>query len=81
MPRVAMPHGVSFFEPRPMPITPQFLVSIRNANECEAAHFGGADIIDVKEPNNGPLGMADLDALRQIRDRLHSINPDRKSVV
>jgi uncharacterized protein (UPF0264 family) len=35
------------------------LVSVRNAAEAEAALRGGAGLIDVKEPANGPLGKAD----------------------
>lgn len=61
-----------------MSTAPQFLVSVRNANECESAYFGGADIIDVKEPNNGSLGMADLDVLREIRGRLKSLDPEAR---
>jgi len=38
---------------------PQLLVSVRNADEAAAALAGGADIIDVKEPQRGALGMAD----------------------
>jgi len=39
------------------------LVSVRNASEAMAALAGGADVIDVKEPNAGPLGAASLDAI------------------
>ncbi len=38
----------------------QLLVSVRNAAEALAALSGGADIIDLKEPTAGPLGMVDL---------------------
>ncbi len=34
------------------------LVSVRSAVEAAAAFAGGADVIDVKEPANGPLGRA-----------------------
>jgi uncharacterized protein (UPF0264 family) len=37
----------------------RLLVSVRNAAEAEAALRGGAGLIDVKEPANGPLGKAD----------------------
>ena len=37
----------------------QLLVSVRSANEARAALEGGAALIDVKEPTNGPLGRAD----------------------
>lgn len=41
----------------------RLLVSVRDASEALAALAGGADIIDVKEPNRGSLGMADGDAV------------------
>ncbi len=37
----------------------RLLVSVRDPAEAEAALAGGADLIDVKEPANGPLGRAD----------------------
>lgn len=37
----------------------QLLVSVRSAEEAEAALAGGADVIDIKEPAHGPLGQAD----------------------
>ncbi len=49
------------------------LVSVRNADELEAAHFGGADILDVKEPDHGSLGMASIDVLRSIHDRYRQL--------
>lgn len=61
-----------------MSVSCSLLVSVRNAEELEAACFGGADIIDVKEPDNGSLGMASIETLRAIRDRsyqLHATNP------
>lgn len=38
---------------------PGLLVSVRNAAEAVTALSGGADIVDVKEPNRGALGAAD----------------------
>lgn len=38
----------------------QLLVSVRDSEEAAAALAGGADLIDIKEPANGPLGRADL---------------------
>lgn len=49
---------------------PRLLVSVRDATEAAAALAGGADIIDVKEPHNGPLGMANVS---QIEDVLHTV--------
>jgi uncharacterized protein (UPF0264 family) len=44
---------------------PQLIVSVRSADEVEAAFAGGADLIDVKEPDRGPLGPADWDVLTE----------------
>src|SRR4051794_15465750 len=38
---------------------PGLLVSVRSAAEARAALAGGASLIDVKEPDRGPLGRAD----------------------
>ena len=37
---------------------PSLLVSVRCVDEVAAAIEGGAEIIDVKEPSHGSLGMA-----------------------
>lgn len=47
---------------------PALLVSVRDASEAHEALAGGADIIDVKEPNLGSLGMAEPVAIRAIAD-------------
>ncbi len=39
---------------------PGLLVSVRDAEEARTALLAGADVIDVKEPNRGPLGAADF---------------------
>ena len=44
----------------------QLLVSVRNGHEARQAMDGGADIIDTKEPNNGPLGRASEAAVREV---------------
>ena len=44
----------------------QLLVSVRSADEVEAALSGGADWIDVKEPSAGPLGRAALATLEEV---------------
>jgi (5-formylfuran-3-yl)methyl phosphate synthase len=46
---------------------PGLLVSVRSASEARAALAGGADIIDVKEPGRGPLGMADPEVWHAVR--------------
>ena len=42
------------------------LVSVRSADEVEAALSGGADLIDVKEPTKGPLGMAEAEIVAAV---------------
>src|SRR5258708_39763272 len=37
----------------------QLLVSVRTVAEAEAALAGGCDVLDIKEPNRGAMGMAD----------------------
>ena len=44
----------------------RLLVSVRDASEAADAVVGGADLIDIKEPNAGSLGAASSDAVRQI---------------
>jgi uncharacterized protein (UPF0264 family) len=44
----------------------RLLVSVRNAAEAAAALAGGADIVDAKEPINGPLGPVSPAALAAI---------------
>ena len=39
------------------------LVSVRSAEEAVAAVAAGADLIDVKEPAKGPLGMAEAEVV------------------
>jgi (5-formylfuran-3-yl)methyl phosphate synthase len=51
----------------------KLLVSVRSVAEVEAALQGGASLIDVKEPANGPLGKADdgviADVVRSVAGR------------
>lgn len=46
--------------------TSKLLVSVRDAAEAAAALAGGADLIDVKEPANGPLGRADAAVIAEV---------------
>jgi uncharacterized protein (UPF0264 family) len=48
----------------------RLLVSVRNAQEASDAWTGGAEIIDIKEPVRGPLGLADPVTLKEIRATL-----------
>src|SRR5262245_28200790 len=45
---------------------PGLLVSVRDASEALAALYGGAHVIDVKEPNRGSLGAADNQTIADI---------------
>ena len=61
--------------------TPGLLVSVRSAAEALSALAGGADVIDVKEPNRGSLGAADdetissaeLDRVGAMQDRISDL--------
>ena len=44
----------------------KLLVSIRSAPEASAALAGGADVIDIKEPDRGALGAADPSVWREV---------------
>ena len=44
----------------------QLLVSVRNASEAIVASRSGADIIDVKEPEQGALGFAGWDVVASV---------------
>ena len=41
------------------PSSPRLLVSVRSVEEARAALAGGCDIVDIKEPKRGSLGMSD----------------------
>jgi uncharacterized protein (UPF0264 family) len=53
----------------------RLLVSVRNAAEAAAALAGGADIIDAKEPINGPLGPVSPAALAAIASAVGDETP------
>lgn len=44
----------------------RLLVSVRSAAEAVVAASNGADIVDAKEPNAGPLGAVSAEVLREI---------------
>lgn len=50
----------------------QLLVSVRNAEEAIAAADGGADIIDVKDPDQGALGFAGWEKIQEIQSGLEA---------
>jgi uncharacterized protein (UPF0264 family) len=49
---------MSALDPMSTDRSPGLLVSVRSPSEAVAALAGGAALIDVKEPDNGPLGRA-----------------------
>jgi uncharacterized protein (UPF0264 family) len=53
----------------------RLLVSVRSAEEVEAAVAGGAGIIDAKEPGRGSLGAVDAATLTGIADALPDGTP------
>lgn len=53
----------------------RLLVSVRDAQEALFALDGGADIVDVKEPNRGSLGAADRETLLRIAAAIGSQVP------
>lgn len=53
----------------------RLLVSVRSVSEAIFAERGGASIIDVKEPSRGPLGMADPEVWRAIRNAVRETIP------
>ena len=46
------------------------LASVRNLEEARLVYAGGADIIDLKEPNDGALGSVSLSQIHQVVDDL-----------
>lgn len=58
-----------------MTARPSLLVSVRDDVEAQAALAGGADIIDIKDPSRGPLGMADPDVLAAVLARCADRRP------
>src|SRR5688572_26078519 len=53
----------------------RLLVSVSNASEAAAALEGGADLIDAKDPLEGPLGAVSRDQLRGIYGAVAGARP------
>jgi uncharacterized protein (UPF0264 family) len=53
-----------------MPDAPGLLVSVRSADEVDDALAGGADLIDVKEPARGALGVAEPEVVGKVVDKV-----------
>ena len=58
---------------RRLPDRPRLLVSVRDAAEAEEAI--AADVVDVKDPANGPLGAASPGIWREVLDRVAGRRP------
>lgn len=55
---------------------PRLLVSVRSVTEAEAALAGGCDVLDIKEPARGPLGMADVATIADILSLRNQTSPN-----
>src|SRR5437764_14584053 len=51
------------------------LVSVRSADEARAAVLGGASVVDVKEPDRGPLGRSAVETWRAVREAVPASIP------
>jgi uncharacterized protein (UPF0264 family) len=54
---------------------PQLLVSVRNAQEAQQAVAGGTDWIDLKAPQQGPLGPVDINTAREVAELFSTSHP------
>lgn len=59
----------------PAQVIARLLVSVRSPEEAVRAIAGGAEIVDVKEPERGSLGMADIPVIAQIAQQLGGRGP------
>jgi uncharacterized protein (UPF0264 family) len=50
------------------------LVSVRNVTEAESAIAGGCDVLDLKEPSRGPLGMADSSTIEDVVEYVQTLS-------
>ena len=53
----------------------QLLVSVRSAAEARTALEGGCQIVDIKEPAHGALGMAGFETIREIVAACREMSP------
>ncbi|MEM4788332.1 MAG: (5-formylfuran-3-yl)methyl phosphate synthase [Ignisphaera sp.] len=58
----------------------KLLVSVKNIDEVEDAVEGGADIIDVKDPSDGSLGLPDLSIVKGVVDVVKSLGGKEVSI-
>jgi len=55
---------------------PKLLVSVRDAFEARVALSAGCDILDIKEPARGSLGMADIKTIAAVLQTASSLQAD-----
>ena len=48
----------------------RLLISARSAAEAKIVASAGVDIVDIKEPLNGALGLASPDTLKEVVDSI-----------
>src|SRR5215470_8086227 len=53
----------------------RLLVSVTDVVEAAAALAGGADVVDAKDPSNGPLGALPPDTFHEIRRAVGDARP------
>lgn len=75
MPELPTTRGTIAVDCNPIVHRPQLLVSVRNADEAAAALAGGCDVLDIKEPQHGSLGMAEVGQMRAILNLARSADP------
>ena len=56
------------------------LASVRNLEEAKMVYQGGADIIDIKEPNEGALGAVPLSQIHHVVDCLLYTSPSPRDL-
>jgi hypothetical protein len=57
-------------------LLPKLLVSVRSVAEAAAALAGGASVIDIKEPRQGSLGMANVKTISGITEHVRGAKSD-----
>ncbi|RLG79909.1 MAG: hypothetical protein DRO13_05040 [Thermoprotei archaeon] len=50
----------------------KLLISVKHAGEVGEALYGGADIIDIKDPSRGSLGLPDLELVEEALSRVRN---------
>ncbi len=73
---ITQPSGRARFNGSTQSIGSRLLVSVRSADEALQAVNGGADILDVKEPDLGSLGMANLEAIQAIAEQINLVHAE-----